>query len=127
MQFAACAGLLVAGGSPLWFYAHVSAEQTHNLHLTHIQPHAVIAVIAVPDAVLQRVPSLLLLPVTQISNETLTPGSVYAYLTCSDPKGSHRLARLVLGQSWIFPTNQPGAVTRELSEELQEILTQSPD
>jgi hypothetical protein len=127
MHFAACAGLLVAGGSPLWFDAHVSAEQTHNLHLTHIQPHAVIAVIAVPDAVLQRVPSLLLLPVTQISNETLTPVSVYAYLTWSDPKGSHRLARLLLGQISIFPTNQPGTFTIELSQEFQELLKHSPE
>jgi hypothetical protein len=122
---AACAaGWLVAVGFPFWFDAHVSAEQTSNVHLTHTQPRAVMAV---PDAVLQRVPSLLLLPVTQINNESLTPVSVYAYLTWSDPKGGHRLARLLLGQISIFPANQPGTFTIRLSQEFQELLKQNPD
>ena len=122
---AACAaGLLVAVGPPFWFDAHVSAEQTPNVHLTHTQPRVVMAV---PDAVLQRAPSLLLLPVTQINNETLTPVSVYAYLTWSDPKHDNRPARLLLGQISIFPANQPGTFAIRLSQEFQELLKQSPD
>lgn len=124
MHLAACAGLLVAVSVPFWFDAHVSAEQTLNVHLTHTQPRAVIAV---PDAVLQRVPSLLLLPITQIDNKTLTPVSVYAYFTWSDPKGGHRLSRLLLGQVSIFPANQPGTFTIELSQEFQELLKHSPE
>lgn len=118
------AGLLVAINSPFWFDAYVSAEQTPNVHLTHTQPRAVMAV---PDAVLQRAPSLLILPVTQINNEALTPVSVYAYLTWSDPKGGHRPARLLLGQISVFPANQPGTFTIRLSQEFQELLKRSPD
>lgn len=122
---AACAaGWLVAVSFPFWFDAHVSAEQTSNVHLTHAQPRAVMAV---PDAVLQRAPSLLILPVTQINNESLTPVSVYAYLTWSDPKHGNRPARLLLGQISIFPANQPGTFTIRLSQEFQELLKQSPD
>jgi hypothetical protein len=122
---AACAaGLLVAVGSPFWFDAHVLAEQTPNVHLTHTQPRAVMAI---PDAVLQRAPSLLLLPVTQINNETLTPVSVYAYLTWSDPKHGNRPARLLLGQISIFPPNQPGTFAIRLSQEFQELLKQAPE
>jgi hypothetical protein len=122
---AACAaGFLVAGGSFFWFDAHVSAEQTPNVHLTHTLPRAVMAI---PDAVLQRAPSLLLLPVTQINNETLTPVSVYAYLTWSDPKHGDRPARLLLGQISIFPANQPGTFTIRLSQEFQDLLKQHPD
>ena len=121
---AACAaGLLVVVGSLVWVAAHVSAEQTPNVHLTHIQPRAVMAV---PDIVLERVPSLLLLPVININNETLTPVSVYAYLTWNDPKG-HRPARLLLGQISIFPANQPGTFTIRLSHDFQELLKQSPE
>lgn len=122
---AACAaGLLVAVGSSFWFDAHVSAEQTSNVHLTHTQPRAVMAV---PDGVLQRAPSLVILPVTQINNETLTPVSVYAYLTWNDPKQGNRPARLLLGQISIFPANQPGTFTIRLAQEFQELLKQSPD
>jgi hypothetical protein len=122
---AACAaGWLMAVGSLFWFEAHVSAEQTANVHLTHTQPRAVMAV---PDAVLQRAPSLLLLPVTQINNETLMPVSLYAYLTWSDSKGGHRLERLLLGQISIFPANQPGTFTIRLSQEFQELLKRSPE
>jgi hypothetical protein len=122
---ATCAAvLLIAVGSPFWFDAYVSAEQIPNVHLTHTQPRAVMAV---PDAVLQRAPSLLILPVTQITNETLTPVSVYAYLTWSDPKHGNRPARLLLGQISVFPANQPGTFTIQLSQEFQELLKQSPE
>jgi hypothetical protein len=116
--------LLVAVGSSFWFDAHVSAEQSPNVHLTHTQPRAVMAV---PNGVLQRAPSLLILPVTQIHNETLTPVSVYAYLTWTDPKQGNRPARLLLGEISIFPTNQPGTFTARLSQEFQELLKQHPE
>jgi hypothetical protein len=122
---AACAAeLLVAVGSPFRFNTHVWAEQTPNVHLTHTQPRAVMAI---PDAVLQRAPSLLLLPVTQITNDTLTPVSMYAYLTWSDPTHGNRLARLLLGQISIFPANQPGTFTIQLSQEFQDLLKHSPE
>jgi hypothetical protein len=120
---AACAaGFLVGVGSFVWFDGHVSAEQPSNVHLTHTQPRAVMAV---PDAVLQRAPSVLILPVTQINNETLTPVSVYAYLAWNDLKGD-RPARLLLGQISIFPANQPGTFAIRLSQDFQELLKQSP-
>ena len=122
---AACAaGLLMAVGSPFWVDPLVSAEQTPNVHLTHSQPRAAMAV---ADGVLQRAPSLLVLPVTQITNETLTPVSVYAYLTWTDPKQGNRPARLLLGQISIFPANQPGTFTIRLSQEFQELLKQHPE
>ena len=92
--------------------------------MTHARPRAVIAV---TDAVLQRAPSLLILPVTQITNETLTPVSVYAYLTWSDPKSGYRSARLLLGQVSIFPANQPGTFTIRLSQEFQDLVKQAPE
>ena len=120
---AACAaGLLVAVGPPFRFEACVSAEQSPNIHLTHAQP---LAVMAVPDAVLQRA-SLLILPITQITNETLTPVSVHAYLTWSDPT-HHRPAQLSLGQISLYPANQPGTFTIRLPQEFQDLLKQSPD
>jgi hypothetical protein len=120
---AACAGLLIAVGASFWLNAHASAEQTPTIHLTHTQPRAVMAV---STAVLQRA-SLLILPITQITNETLTPVSVHAYLTWSDPKGSHRPARLLLGQISIYPANQPGTFTIRLPQEFQDLLKQSLD
>lgn len=118
------AAFLVSVSPPFWSDTHVLAERTPNVRLTHAQPRAVIAV---PDAVLQRAPSLLILPVTQITNETLTPVSVYAYLTWSDPKGGHRPARLLLGQVSIFPANQPGTFTIRLSQEFQDLVKQAPE
>jgi hypothetical protein len=121
---AACAtGLLIAVASPFWFDVYVSAELASTFHLTHTQPRAVMAV---PDAVRQHAPSLLLLPITQITNETLTPVSVYAYLAWNN-EGHHRPARLLLGQISIYPANQPGTFTIRLSQEFQDLLKQSPN
>jgi hypothetical protein len=119
---AACAGLLIAVGASFWLNAHVSAEQTPTIHLTHTQPRAVMAV---STAVLQRA-SFLILPITQITNETLTPVSVHAYLTWSDLTG-HGPAQLLLGQISLYPANQPGTFTIRLPQEFQDLLKQSPD
>ena len=119
---AACAGLLTAVGASFWLNAHVSAEQTPTIHLTHTQPRAVMAV---STAVLQRA-SLLILPITQITNETLTPVSVEAYFTWSVPTG-HGPARVLLGQISVYPANQPGTFTVRLPREFQDLLKQSPD
>ena len=119
---AACAGLLIAVSASFWLNAHVSAEQTPTIHLTHTQPRAAMAV---SPAVLQRA-SLLILPVTQITNETLTPVSVHAYLTWSDLTG-HGPAQLLLGQISLYPANQPGTFTIRLPQEFQDLLKQSPD
>jgi hypothetical protein len=120
---AACfAGLLVAVDPSFRFEARVSAEQSPNIHLTHTQSRAVMAV---PAAVLQRA-SLLILPITQITNETLTPVSVHAYFTWSVPT-DHRPARLLLGQISVYPANQPGTFTIRLPQEFQDLLKQSPD
>jgi len=62
----------------------------------------------------------------QITNETLTPVSVHAYLTWSDPTG-HVPARLLLGQISVYPANQPGTFTIRLPQELQDLLKQSSD
>lgn len=119
---ASAAGFVIGMDSFVSFDGHVSAEQTPNVHLTHSQPRAVVAV---PEAVRRHTPSLLLLPVTQIDNETLTPVSVYAYLTWSDPTGD-RPARLLLGQVSLFPANQPGTFTIRLSQEFQNLLERPP-
>lgn len=119
---AACAGLLSAVGAFFWLNAQVSAEQIPTIHLTHTQPRAVMAV---STAVLQRA-SLLILPITQITNETLTPVSVHAYFTWSVPT-DHRPARLLLGQISVYPANQPGTFTIRLPQEFQDLLKQSPD
>jgi hypothetical protein len=119
---AACAGLLIAVGASFWLNAHMSAEQTLTIHLTHTQPRAVMAV---SIAVLQRA-SLLILPITRITNETLTPVSVHAYFTWSVPT-DHRPARLLLGQISVYPANQPGTFTIRLPQEFQDLLKQSPD
>jgi len=119
---AACAGLLSAVGAFFWLNAQVSAEQIPTIHLTHTQPRAVMAV---SIAVLQRA-SLLILPITQITNETLTPVSVHAYFTWSVPT-DHRPARLLLGQISVYPANQPGTFTIRLPQEFQDLLKQSPD
>jgi hypothetical protein len=119
---AACAGLLIAVGASFWLNVHVSAEQTPTIHLTHTQPRAVMAV---STAELQRA-SFLILPITQITNETLTPVSVHAYLTWNDER-RHRPARLLLGQISIFPANQPGTFTIRLPQEFQDLLKQSSD
>ena len=119
---ASAAGFVIGIGSFVWFDGHVSAEQTPNIHLTHSQPRAVVAI---PEAVRRRTPSLLLLPVTQIDNETLTSVSVYAYLKWSEPTRD-RPTRLLLGQVSIFPANQPGTFTIRLSQELQKLLERPP-
>ena len=119
---AACVGFLIAVGASFWLNAHVSAEQTPTIHLTHTQPRAVMAV---STAVLQRA-SFLILPITQITNETLTPVSVHAYLTWSDPT-HHRPAQLSLGQISLYPANQPGTFTIRLPQEFQDLLKQSTD
>ena len=120
---AACAaGLLMAVDPPFRFEARVSAEPSPNIHLTHTQPRAVMAV---PAAVLQRA-SLLILPITQITNETLTPVSVHAYLAWNG-EGRDRPTRLLLGQISIFPANQTGIFTIRLPSEFHDLLRHSSD
>lgn len=120
---AACAtGLLVAVGPPFRFEACVSAEQSPYIHLTHTQSRAVMAV---SDAVLQRA-ALLILPIMQITNETLTPVSVHAYLAWND-EVSDRPARLLLGQISIFPANQPGTFMIRLPQEFRDLLQHFSD
>lgn len=121
---AACAaGLLAAVDPSFRFEACVSAEPSPNIQLTHAQPRAVMAV---PEAVRRRVPSLLVLSITQITNETLTPVSVHAYLVWND-EGSSQPARLLLGQISIFPANQPGTFMIRLPQEFRDMLRHSSD
>lgn len=114
------AGLLVAVHPSFRYETVVSAEQSPNIHLTHAQPRAVMAV---PAAMLQRA-SLLILRITHITNETLTPVSVHAYLAWKGD-GRDRPARLLLGQISIFPANQPGTFTIRLPSEFHDLQRSS--
>lgn len=121
---AVCTAGFLFSGHPLCADAQVVAEESSSVHLTHVRT---MATIPVPSAALQRHPSLLILPITHITNESLAPISVYAYLTWSDPAGGEGLARLLLGQISVFPANRPGTFTIRLPQEFQDLLKRSPD